>query len=183
MERTDQRNMTPARLRRPVGPTGPGAPAAHPLPSDRRVTRRPPAEARPAAGPAHRAEAGPRDGPAPVLLADGLLTERLALEAPRETRVVVTDYEIEPGGSLPWHYHEGRVVAVVTAGVLTRTLADGSECVTPAGGCIVEPVGPQGVHMAENREPDPLRICAMFFLPRGAALSTRADPPHSAGCG
>ncbi|MCQ9134961.1 MULTISPECIES: cupin domain-containing protein [Streptomyces] len=179
MERTDQRNMTPARLRRTGGPTGPGAPAT-PFPSDRRVTRRPPSEAGPDAGSAHRAQAGPRDGPAPVLLADGLLTERLGLDVPQDTRVVVTDYEIPPGGSLPWHYHEGRVVAVVTAGVLTRTLADGSECVTPAGGCIVEPVGPRGVHMAENRAADPLRICALFFLPRGAALSTRADPPDAA---
>ncbi|WP_329223270.1 cupin domain-containing protein [Streptomyces sp. NBC_01485] len=115
--------------------------------------------------------------PVPALLADGLLTERLALAVPEDTRVVVADYEVPPGGSLPWHYHEGRVVAVVTAGVLTRTLADGSECVTPAGGCIVEPVGPQGVHRAENREPEPLRICALFFLPRGSPLSTRAEPP------
>lgn len=168
--------MPPARLRRTAGPSGPGAPASL-LPSDRRVTRRPPAEAGPAAEPSLRAQAGPRDGPAPTVLADGLLAERLTLNAPRDTRVVVTDYEIPPGGSLPWHYHEGRVVAVVTAGVLTRTLADGSECETPAGGCIVEPVGPRGVHMAENRERDPLRICALFFLPRGAALSTRADPP------
>ncbi|WP_328476911.1 cupin domain-containing protein [Streptomyces sp. NBC_00377] len=119
----------------------------------------------------------PTDEPLPALLADGLLTERLALAVPEDTRVVVADYEIAPGRSLPWHYHEGRVVAVVTAGVLTRTLADGSECVTPAGGCIVEPVGPQGVHMAENREPETLRICALFFLPQGSPLSTRAEPP------
>ncbi|MEH0548792.1 cupin domain-containing protein [Streptomyces sp. B21-105] len=123
---------------------------------------------------------GPAAEPSPVLLADGLLTERLALAAPEGTRVVVADYEIPPGGSLPWHYHDGRVVAVVRAGVLTRTLADGSECVTPAGGCIVEPVGPQGVHMAENRESGPLRICALFFLPLDCALSTRAEPPPAA---
>ncbi|QJT05951.1 cupin domain-containing protein [Streptomyces asoensis] len=122
-------------------------------------------------------EARPTAEPVPTLLADGLLTERLALAAPENTRVVVADYEIPPGHSLPWHYHEGRVVAVVTAGVLTRTLADGSECVTPTGGCIVEPVGPRGVHMAENREPEPLRICALFFLPQGSPLSTRAEPP------
>lgn len=119
----------------------------------------------------------PTAEPLPALLADGLLTERLALAVPRDTRVVVADYEIPPGHALPWHYHEGRVVAVVTAGVLTRTLADGSACVTPAGGCIVEPVGPQGVHMAENREQEPLRICALFFLPQGSPLSTRAEPP------
>ncbi|WP_406005230.1 cupin domain-containing protein [Streptomyces sp. NBC_00637] len=121
--------------------------------------------------------ARPTAEPVPALLADGLLTERLALAVPEDSRVVVADYEIPPGHSLPWHYHEGRVVAVVTAGVLTRTLADGSECVTPTGGAIVEPVGPQGVHMAENREPEPLRICALFFLPQGSPLSTRAEPP------
>ncbi|MDQ0585104.1 cupin domain-containing protein [Streptomyces rishiriensis] len=121
--------------------------------------------------------ARPTAEPVPALLADGLLTERLALAVPENTRVVVAEYEIPPGHSLPWHYHEGRVVAVVTAGVLTRTLADGSECVTPTGGCIVEPVGPQGVHMAENREPEPLHLCALFFLPRGSELSTRAEPP------
>ncbi|MFJ9024867.1 cupin domain-containing protein [Streptomyces sp. NPDC102259] len=122
-------------------------------------------------------EARPTAEPVPTLLADGLLTERLALAAPENTRVVVADYEIPPGHSLPWHYHVGRVVAVVTAGVLTRTLADGSECVTRTGGCIVEPVGPRGVHMAENREPEPLRICALFFLPQDSPLSTRAEPP------
>ncbi|MEU5636842.1 cupin domain-containing protein [Streptomyces rishiriensis] len=182
MERTDQRNMTPARLRRQVGPTGPGALASL-LPCDHRVTRRSPADARTAAEPGYRPGAGPHAEAGPVLLADGLLTERLSLAVPQDTRVVVADYEIPPGGSLPWHYHEGRVVAVVTAGVLTRTLSDGSECVTPAGGCIVEPVGPRGVHMAENREPDPLRICALFFLPRDAALSTRAEPPDAVAHG
>ncbi|WP_327320013.1 cupin domain-containing protein [Streptomyces sp. NBC_01235] len=128
-------------------------------------------------------ETRPTVEPVPALLADGLLTERLALAVPEATRVVVTDYEIPPGGSLPWHYHEGRVVAVVTAGVLTRTLADGSECVTPAGGCVVEPVGPQGVHMAQNREREPLRICALFFLPQGRPLSTRAEPPAAVAYG
>ncbi|MDX5570440.1 cupin domain-containing protein [Streptomyces sp. ID05-04B] len=163
--------MTPAELPDTAGPGGlrrarrPGPPAT---PGDRRANCRTPAGNRAAAE------------PAPVLLADGLLTEGLALTAPEGTRVVVADYEIPPGGSLPWHYHDGRVVAVVTTGVLTRTLADGSECVTPAGDCIVEPVGPQGVHMAENREPGPLRICALFFLPRDCALSTRADPPAAA---
>ncbi|GGQ79070.1 hypothetical protein Saso_53300 [Streptomyces asoensis] len=138
---------------------------------DHRVRRSSPAAAGPVTGPRTAAE------PLPTLLADGLLTERLALAVPEGTRTVVAEYEIQPGHSLPWHYHEGRVVAVVTAGVLTRTLADGSECVTPAGGCIVEPVGPRGVHMAENREPEPLRICALFFLPQGSPLSTRAEPP------
>lgn len=116
----------------------------------------------------------------PALLADGLLTERLALAVPERTRVVVARYEIPPGGELPWHYHEGRVVAVVTAGTLTRTLADGSECVTPTGECIVEPVGPQGVHKAENRGTETLSICALFFLPADSPLSTRAAPPDGA---
>lgn len=163
--------MTPARLRRTAGPTGPRRSWPPTVPDDHRVNRPSPVEDRPA------------DEPVPALLADGLLTERLALDVPEDSRVVVTDYEIPPGGSLPWHYHEGRVVAVVTAGVLTRTLADGSECVTPAGGCIVEPVGPQGVHRAENREREPLRICALFFLAQGAPLSTRAEPPDAVARG
>ncbi|MEV1068702.1 cupin domain-containing protein [Streptomyces sp. NPDC050263] len=145
MERTDQRNMTPARLRRTAGPA--------------------------------------TVEPVPALLADGVLTEELALAMPEGARVAVANYTIPPGGSLPWHYHEGRVVAVVTAGVLTRTLADGSECVTPAGGCIVEPVGPRGVHMAENREPDPLHIIALFFLAQGSPMSTRAEPPEAVAYG
>ncbi|MFI2433510.1 cupin domain-containing protein [Streptomyces sp. NPDC018693] len=116
-------------------------------------------------------------GPAPALLADGLLAERLALSVPERTRVVVARYDIPPGGSLPWHYHDGRVVAVVTAGTLTRTLADGSECVTPTGECIVEPVGPQGVHRAENRGDDLLTLHAVFFVPRDSPLATSAPPP------
>lgn len=175
--------MPPARLCRTTGPTGPGAPGPL-LPTDRRVTRaRSPLETRPASDPVPAPGAGPAPDPVPALLADGVLTERLALAVPEDSRVVVADYEIAPGGSLPWHYHDGRVVAVVTEGVLTRTLADGSECVTPTGGCIVEPVGPQGVHMAENRGPGPLRICAMFFLAQGVALSTRAEPPDTAARG
>ncbi|MFE9624682.1 cupin domain-containing protein [Streptomyces sp. NPDC006527] len=124
--------------------------------------------------------ARPAAEPVPALLADGLLTERLALAVPERTRVAVARYEIPPGGELPWHYHEGRVVAVVTAGTLTRTLADGSECVTVAGECIVEPVGPQGVHKAENRGDQPLTICALFFLPADSPLSTRAAAPDLA---
>ncbi|MFJ4616804.1 cupin domain-containing protein [Streptomyces sp. NPDC088812] len=116
-------------------------------------------------------------------MADGLLTERLALSVPERTRIVLARYEIPPGGELPWHYHEGRVVAVVTAGTLTRTLADGSECVTRTGEAIVEPVGPRGVHRAENRETGTLALCALFFLPVGSPLSTRAEAPVREGEG
>ncbi|WP_432157643.1 MULTISPECIES: cupin domain-containing protein [unclassified Streptomyces] len=116
-------------------------------------------------------------GPAPSVLADGLLCERLALSVPQGTRAVVARYDIPPGDTLPWHYHEGRVIAVVTSGTLTRTLADGSECVTPAGGCIVEPVGPRGVHKAENRGDEILTLHAVFFVPQGSPLSTGAPPP------
>ncbi|WP_425247053.1 cupin domain-containing protein [Streptomyces sp. NEAU-NA10] len=133
-----------------------------------------------AAPPAGPPAAPPAVDPVPALLADGLLTERLALAVPERTRVVVARYEIPPGGELPWHYHEGRVVAVVTAGTLTRTLADGSDCVTPAGECIVEPVGPQGVHKAENRGTETLSIVALFFQPDGSPLSTRAAAPEAA---
>jgi quercetin dioxygenase-like cupin family protein len=124
--------------------------------------------------------ARPTAEPVPALFADGLLTDPLALAVPQGTRVVVARYEIPPGGELPWHYHEGRVVAVVTAGTLTRTLADGSECVTPAGQVIVEPVGPRGVHKAENRGSRTLELCALFFLPVDTPLSTRAAPPDPA---
>ncbi|MGW1272486.1 hypothetical protein [Streptomyces sp. NPDC002491] len=43
----------------------------------------------------------PAAEPAPVLRADGLLAERLALAAPEGTRVVVADYEIPPGARCP----------------------------------------------------------------------------------
>src|SRR3954452_9967606 len=57
---------------------------------------------------------------------------------------------IRPGGSTGWHYHDGRVFGVVREGTLTRTMADCTNVVSPAGSAVTEDSGPNHVHIAET---------------------------------
>ncbi len=58
---------------------------------------------------------------------------------------------IQPGGSTGWHYHDGQVFGVVREGTLTRTMADCTVEVSPAGSAVTEESGPD----SRSRGPQP----------------------------
>ncbi len=69
---------------------------------------------------------------------------------------ITREITIQPGGSTGWHYHDARVFGVVREGTLTRTMADCTDVVSPAGSAVTEDSGPNHVHIGRNLGPVPL---------------------------
>ncbi|GAA0421047.1 hypothetical protein GCM10010357_47980 [Streptomyces luteireticuli] len=78
---------------------------------------------------------------------------------------------ILPGGSTGWHYHDGRLLAVVGEGTLTRYEASGGGPVRYAAGqALVEPSGPDTAHIGVNEGTEPLVLYVLY-------LGAPGDPP------
>jgi quercetin dioxygenase-like cupin family protein len=93
---------------------------------------------------------------------------------------ITREITIQPGGSTGWHYHDGRVFGVVRSGTLTRTMADCSDVVSPAGSAVTEDSGPDHVHIGRNLGPDPVVLWVDYIEPAGSPLSVDVPDP---GCG
>ncbi|MDT7796096.1 MAG: hypothetical protein QOD59_5537 [Mycobacterium sp.] len=93
---------------------------------------------------------------------------------------ITREITIQPGGSTGWHYHDGRVFGVIREGTLTRTMADCSVVVSPAGSAVVEDRGPDHVHIGRNLGPEPLKMWIDYIEPAGAPLAVDVPDP---GCG
>ena len=90
---------------------------------------------------------------------------------------ITKEITIQPGGSTGWHYHDGRVFGVVREGTLTRTMADCSEVVSPAGSAVTEDSGPNHVHIGRNLGPVPLVLWVDYIEPAGSQQAVDvADP-------
>ena len=87
---------------------------------------------------------------------------------------------IQPGGSTGWHYHDGRVYGEVREGTLTRTMADCTDIVSPAGAAVTEDSGPSHVHNGRNLGPVPVVAWILYIQPAGTPLSV--DVPAPPGC-
>jgi quercetin dioxygenase-like cupin family protein len=98
-----------------------------------------------------------------------------------------TDYEfreitIAPGGSTGWHWHPGRLVAVVEDGTLTHNeaflcLQDG---LYQPGETISERSGADYVHIGRNLGGTPVVLLALYANPVGTSLAESA--PNPPGC-
>jgi quercetin dioxygenase-like cupin family protein len=93
---------------------------------------------------------------------------------------ITREITIQPGGSTGWHFHDGRVFGVVREGTLTRTMADCSVVVSPAGSAVTEDSGPDHVHIGRNLEPVPLVLWVDYIQPAGTPSSVDVPDP---GCG
>ena len=93
---------------------------------------------------------------------------------------ITREITIQPGGSTGWHYHDGRVFGVVRSGTLTRTMADCSDVVSPAGSAVTEDSGPDHVHIGRNLGPDPVVLWVDYIEPAASPLSVDVPDP---GCG
>lgn len=87
---------------------------------------------------------------------------------------------IAPGGSTGWHYHDGRVFAVVKEGTLTRTMTDCRDVVDPTGAPVTEDIGPDHPHNGRNLGPGPVVLWVVYIQPTGIPLSVSVPPPP--GC-
>ncbi|GAA4443353.1 cupin domain-containing protein [Phytohabitans houttuyneae] len=97
------------------------------------------------------------------------------------TRVAVRRITIAPGGDTGYHYHDGPLHAVVTAGTLTHYGADCQvDHVYQAGDLVHEPAGPHNVHIGRNEGRTPLVLEVTYLLPAGAPFAQDAPPPPCA---
>jgi quercetin dioxygenase-like cupin family protein len=122
-----------------------------------------------------------------VLAAPALATPGVAIDAVviSQSTINGVDYitkeiTIQPGGSTGWHYHDGRVFGVVREGTLTRTMADCSEVVSPAGSAVTEDSGSNHVHIGRNLGPAPLVLWVDYIEPAGGPQAVDVPDP---GCG
>jgi mannose-6-phosphate isomerase-like protein (cupin superfamily) len=87
---------------------------------------------------------------------------------------------IAPGGSTGWHFHGGRVFAVVKEGTLTRTMTDCRDVVDPTGAPVTEDIGPDHPHNGRNLGPVPVVLWVVYIQPTGTPLSVSVPP--APGC-
>ncbi|MFI9624144.1 cupin domain-containing protein [Streptomyces sp. NPDC052042] len=127
------------------------------------------------------AVATPGGGVSGTVVAKGTSTGKLKVQTPNgRTDVTFRTITVEPGGSTGWHTHQGQLIAVVKSGTLTRTLADCSVEVTPAGSSFIEPSGARHRHIGRNLGSEPVVLWATYLLPEGSELS---DDAEAVDCG
>jgi quercetin dioxygenase-like cupin family protein len=94
---------------------------------------------------------------------------------------ILREITLAPGGSTGWHWHDGRLYGVIMQGTLTHDDADCSvDGIYRAGDPIIEPVGPEHVHIGRNLGDTPLVMRVLYIDPAGAPLFEDAPDP---GCG
>ena len=68
--------------------------------------------------------ATPGSGVTGTIPVTGVSDDGLETKTKGRTDVVVRTIIVAPGGSTGWHYHPGKLIAVVQSGTLARTMAD-----------------------------------------------------------
>ncbi|MET9211796.1 MULTISPECIES: cupin domain-containing protein [unclassified Nocardia] len=85
---------------------------------------------------------------------------------------------LAPGGTLGWHYHDGNVLAFVTAGEVTRYEAADCLPVTYfAGQGLSETVGPDHVHVGRNLGAVPAELYVAYLNRANEPLFVDAPAP------
>jgi len=93
---------------------------------------------------------------------------------------ITRDITIAPGGSTGWHWHDGELIAVVKQGTLTHNMSDCSiDGVYNAGDPVIEPAGPDHVHIGRNLGAVPMILQVIYVDPVGKPLAEEAPNP---GC-
>ncbi|MGI8333910.1 cupin domain-containing protein [Actinomadura scrupuli] len=118
-------------------------------------------------------------GASATTLAQGTTTDPVSIRIDGPAEFVVRTITIRPGGSTGWHYHPGRLVAVVASGTLTRYESDCSARAYRAGQALVEPNGAGEVHLGRNLGAVPVVLYATYLNPAGRPLAVAAPDP---GC-
>jgi quercetin dioxygenase-like cupin family protein len=123
------------------------------------------------------AQATPGSGVSGTILAQGDAVGRLDVHAVPGAQVVVRQITIQPGGSTGWHYHDGRLVAVVVSGTLTHYDRHCVPTVYRQGQAFLETDGRRHVHLGANRGAVPVVLMVTYIDPPGAPLSEDAAAP------
>ncbi|WP_054815339.1 hypothetical protein [Nocardia arizonensis] len=85
---------------------------------------------------------------------------------------------IDPGGSSGWHYHDGKLLVLVTEGALDHHGAALVPVTHRSPGLFRERSGPRHAHVARNRGARPAAITVLYVNPAGAPLSRAVATPE-----
>lgn len=127
------------------------------------------------------AGATPSSGISAVTLAEWEIPADLLPFVPEGADIVVREITLAPGGTTGWHFHDGKVYALVRSGTLTHP---GPDCVPDlyrAGDIIGEPPGHANTHEGNNFGTEPVVLDVLYVLPSGDPLSEDASAPECAG--
>jgi quercetin dioxygenase-like cupin family protein len=93
---------------------------------------------------------------------------------------ITREITIAPGGSTGWHWHDGELIAIVKQGTLTHNMSDCSiDGLYNAGDPVIEPAGPDHVHIGRNLGAVPMILQVIYVDPVGKPLAEDAANP---GC-
>ncbi|BBY20297.1 cupin [Mycobacterium stomatepiae] len=93
---------------------------------------------------------------------------------------IVRDITVDPGGSTGWHWHDGVLVGAIKQGTLTHYAANCSiDGVYNPGDPVIEPAGPDHVHLGRNLGSTPLILEVIYIQPMGKPAAEDAPNP---GC-
>ncbi|GAA3041276.1 cupin domain-containing protein [Streptomyces glomeratus] len=116
-----------------------------------------------------------------VMLTQGVTSAPFKIKANGNRKVLYRKAVVQPGASTGWHYHVGEEIAVINSGTFTRI--DGSDCSVKKygpGDALVEPVGPDTVHMGINNGTEPVELYVVDILPTDATAPS--VPVPDPGC-
>ncbi|MFE7463271.1 cupin domain-containing protein [Streptomyces sp. NPDC057499] len=112
-----------------------------------------------------------------VTLSQGVTSAPFEIKAKGDRKVLYRKAVVQPGASTGWHYHVGEEIAAINSGTFTRI--DGSDCSVKEygpGESLVEPVGPNTVHMGVNRGTEPVELYVVDIIPTTATAPSTAAP-------
>ncbi|WP_432083555.1 cupin domain-containing protein [Streptomyces sp. WAC 04229] len=116
-----------------------------------------------------------------VTLTEGVTSAPFKIKAKDDRKVLYRKAVVQPGASTGWHYHVGEEIAVINSGTFTRI--DGSDCSVEEygpGESLVEPVGPNTVHMGINKGTEPVELYVVDIIPTTA--TSPSTPAPDPGC-
>ncbi|GDY33146.1 cupin domain-containing protein [Gandjariella thermophila] len=131
-------------------------------------------------GQAEPAGRAPKPPVSSETLAQGTTSAPFTITAETDRTMWYRRAVLRPGATTGWHYHVGEEIAVVKSGVLTRFDATCTAKVYRAGDALVEPVGPDTVHIGANLGTEPVELYVVDVLPTDATAPT--VPVPDPGC-
>jgi quercetin dioxygenase-like cupin family protein len=108
-----------------------------------------------------------------VRLAQGTIPVSELFNGPAE--VTMTHITMQPGETIPWHYHPGRVYVIVQSGTITEDGGCGGSEVFTAGQAFEEPI--PRVHQVRNTGSVPAELFVTFLVPSGQPRTVNTAGP------
>jgi quercetin dioxygenase-like cupin family protein len=108
-----------------------------------------------------------------VRLATGIIPSSEVFNGP--TEVTVTHITMQPGDTIPWHYHPGKVYVVLQSGTITEDEGCGGSEVFTAGQAFEEPI--PRVHQVRNTGATAAELYVTFLTPSGQPRTVNTAGP------